>query len=92
MQQRKYLLGVAAITVLLGAGCSNEAAYEMMQINKQQACENMAEGQAREDCLRSYEKTFNEYERERRRMVGNKKIVEPELPTPIEKDQNGSGD
>jgi hypothetical protein len=51
----------------------------------------MAEGQAREDCLRGYEKTFNEYERERRRVVGNKKIAEPELLTPAENNQDESG-
>jgi hypothetical protein len=91
MQEKKKLLGVAALTILLGAGCTNEAAYEMMQRNKQQACGRMAEGQAREDCLRGYEKTFNEYERERRRVVGNKKIAEPEMTTPTEKDQDESG-
>ncbi|MFT7260442.1 MAG: hypothetical protein ACI9MS_002311 [Glaciecola sp.] len=91
MQDKKKLLGVAALTIFVGAGCSNEAAYEMMQYNKQQACGRMAEGQAREDCLRGYEKTFNEYERERRRVVGNKKIAEPELLTPAENNQDESG-
>lgn len=92
MHQRKYLLGCTILTILLCTGCANEAAQEMMQINKQQACESMAEGQAREDCLRGYEKTFDNYERERRRMVGNKKIIKPELPTPAESDQDGSRD
>ena len=91
MQDKKKLLGVAALTIFVGAGCSNEPAYEMMQYNKQQACGRMAEGQAREDCLRGYEKTFNEYERERRRVVGNKKIAEPELLTPAENNQDESG-
>jgi hypothetical protein len=91
MQEKKYLLGVAALIILLGAGCSNDAAYEIMQNNKQQACGRMAEGQAREDCLRGYEKTYNEYERQRRRVVGNKKIAEPELPDPKQKDQDESG-
>jgi hypothetical protein len=90
MQEKKYLLGTVALTVFLSAGCSNEAGYKMMQHNKQEACGRMAEGQAREDCLRGYEKTFNDYERERRRMVGNKKIIEPELHPP--KDQDRSSD
>jgi hypothetical protein len=92
MQAKTHLLGVAALTILLGTGCSNEAAHEIMLSNKQQACGRMAEGQAREDCLRDYEKTFNDYERERRRMVGNKKIAAPELIIPTEKNQNDSGD
>jgi len=92
MQEKNKLLGVTALTILLSAGCANEAAYQMMQNNKQKACGRMAEGQAREDCLRDYEKTFNDYERERRRMVGNKKIEAPELIIPTEKNQNKSGD
>jgi hypothetical protein len=91
MQKRIYFLTAAALSILVGAGCSNEAAYEMMITNKKQACGRMAEGQAREDCLRGYEKTFKEYEYERNRMVGNKKIAKPTLPLPAEEDQDDSG-
>jgi hypothetical protein len=90
MQQRTYFLTVAALSILVGAGCSNEAAYEMMMTNKKQACGRMAEGQAREDCLRGYEKTFKEYEYQRNRVVGDKKIAEPTLQLPTEKDQDSS--
>lgn len=51
----------------------------------------MAEGQAREDCLRGYEKTFKEYKYQRNRVVGDKKIAEPTLQPPTEKDQDDSG-
>jgi hypothetical protein len=81
---------VAVLTILVGTGCSNKAAYELMMANKKQACGRMAEGQAREDCLRGYEKTFKEYEYQRNRVVGDKKIAEPTLQLPTEKDQDGS--
>ncbi|GAC28523.1 hypothetical protein [Brumicola pallidula] len=90
MQQKKYFLGVAVLTILVGTGCSNKAAYELMMTNKKQACGRMAEGQAREDCLRGYEKTFKEYEYQRNRVVGDKKIAEPTLQLPTEKDQDSS--
>lgn len=70
MLQKQYVLGAFTLATLLTAGCSNKAAYEIMQSNKNEACERLAEGQAREDCLRGYERSFAEYERERNRAVG----------------------
>ena len=70
MQQKKYILGALALATIVTAGCSNKAAYEIMQSNKKAACERVAEGQAREDCMRGYERSFAEYERERNRALG----------------------
>lgn len=91
MQQKKYFFGIAVFTILVSTGCSNKAADELMMTNKKQACGRMAEGQAREDCLRGYEKTFKEYKYQRNRVVGDKKIAEPTLQPPTEKDQDDSG-
>jgi len=70
MRQRKSINGVLVLATLIVAGCSNKVAYEVMQANKKEACKRVAEGQAREDCMRSYERSFAEYERERNRAVG----------------------
>jgi|GEM_PF-3082615 len=70
MLQKQYVLGAFALATLLTAGCANKAADEIMQSNKKEACERVAEGQAREDCMRVYERSFAEYERERNRAVG----------------------
>lgn len=70
MLQKKSMLGAIGFAVLIAAGCSNKAAYEIMQANKKQACERVAEGQAREDCMRGYERSYAEYERERNRAMG----------------------
>ena len=86
MHKKTYLL--AALSLSFIAGCSNKAAYEIMQSNKIQACERVSEGQAREDCLRGYEKSFKQYQHERRELLGNKKLAE-QKPT-VEKDTTGS--
>lgn len=70
MLQKRYILGAFALATLMTAGCSNKAAYEIMQSNKKEACERVAEGQAREDCMRGYERSFAEYERDRNRALG----------------------
>jgi len=70
MLLKKYILGACVFATVMIAGCSNKAAYEIMQSNKRQACERVAEGQAREDCMRGYERSFAEYERERNRAMG----------------------
>lgn len=81
---------VIVCTALI-AGCSNKAAYEIMQSNKKQACERMAEGQAREDCLRGYEKSFADYERERNALLGNKERPAPKLKLSTETKADDSG-
>lgn len=91
MNKKKSVLSLIALTAIITAGCSNRAAYEIMQTNKRQACERMAEGQAREDCLRGYEKSFEDYERERNALLGNKKLATPKPKLATEKDEDGSG-
>jgi hypothetical protein len=85
MHRKKHLLVAIVMSFVFSAGCSNKAAYEMIQTNKIQACERMAEGQAREDCLRGYEKTYSDYERDRNRLLRNKKKAAPKLILPTEK-------
>ncbi|MFQ3251407.1 hypothetical protein [Glaciecola sp. MF2-115] len=91
MYRKKLLLSLITLSAIAAAGCSNRAAYEIMQTNKRQACERMAEGQAREDCLRGYQKTYDDYERERNALLGNKKRATPKPKLETEKDENGSG-
>ena len=88
---KTYKLALAAIvpSLLLMSACSNKAAYEIMQANKKQACERVAEGQAREDCLRGYQKSFDDYERERNALIGNKEIAVPKLKLSVDKDHAG---
>ena len=90
MYKKKLLLSLITLSTIITTGCSNRAAYEIMQANKRQACERMAEGQAREDCLRGYEKSYNDYERERNALLGNKKRAAPKPKLATEKDENGS--
>ena len=90
MWRPKYSLAIMSFTLLMSAGCSNQAAFEIMQSNKIKACERMAEGQAREDCLRGYEKTYDQYERERNEVIGDKKRQLPELKLSTEKAKDES--
>lgn len=87
---KKHKLLVILSTLLLVYGCSNQAAYEIMQSKKIQACERVSEGQAREDCMRGYQKSFEQYDFERRQVIGDKKRepVKPKLST--EKDSGES--
>ena len=90
MLRRNFILATFTITLGLTAGCSNRAAFEIMYANKVQACERMSEGQAREDCLRGYQKNYDQYERERNEVLGNKKRQAQELRLPTDKAKDES--
>ncbi len=70
MRQKKSIRQALILVTLILTGCSNKAAHEIMQSNKKEACKDVVEGQAREDCMRGYERSLAEYERERNRAIG----------------------
>ncbi|MDT0580926.1 MULTISPECIES: hypothetical protein [Alteromonadaceae] len=73
-------------SIILGLGaCSNRYVYESVRQAQIQECERSAEGQARQDCLRGYQMTFEEYEQERKEALGKKEKEEPKLILPTEK-------
>jgi hypothetical protein len=75
---------LASMSLVLGA-CSNRDVYESVRQAQIQECERSAEGQARQDCLRGYQMTFEEYEQERKEALGTKEKEEPKLVLPTEK-------
>lgn len=77
-----YLILIGLLTSLSLGACSNRHVYESLREAQIQECERSAEGQARQDCLRGYEMTFEEYEKERRETLGDKEKSEPKLVLP----------
>ena len=51
------------------AGCSNKAVYENIQINNRNACLKVPQSQY-EECLERSNKSYEEYERERKEVLG----------------------
>jgi hypothetical protein len=83
---RYFIFWGLLTTLSLGLGaCSNRYVYESVRQAQIQECERSAEGQARQDCLRGYEMTFEEYEQERRETLGEKEKEQPKLVLPTEK-------
>jgi hypothetical protein len=87
---RKYLLGAISFGLFFITGCSNQALSETMQADRALACERMSEGQAREDCLRGYQKAYDQYKRERNEVSGNKQHQAPKLEVQSEKSKDES--
>jgi hypothetical protein len=83
--RNRFFTFAALVTVLSLSACSNRYVYESVRQAQIQECERSAEGQARQDCLRGYEMTFEEYEQERREALGTKQKEEPKLVLPTEK-------
>ena len=83
--RQRLLTFTALATVFSLSACSNRNVYESVRQAQIQECERSAEGQARQDCLRGYEMTFEEYEQERREALGTKQKEEPKLVLPTEK-------
>jgi hypothetical protein len=83
--RNRFFTFTALVTVLSLSACSNRYVYESVRQAQIQECERSAEGQARQDCLRGYEMTFEEYEQERREALGTKQKEEPKLVLPTEK-------
>lgn len=63
------LLTLSLFAVLLcSSGCSNQQIYTGIQKNRQQMCERL-EGTAREECLKQYDTEYNDYQKERERLI-----------------------
>lgn len=85
-KQRYFIFWGLLASMSLGLGaCSNRYVYESVRQAQIQECERSAEGQARQDCLRGYQMTFEEYEQERKEALGAKEKEEPKLILPTEK-------
>lgn len=60
---------MAMVLVMLGAtGCSNKAVYDNMRINQRSECHNEPPPNYVE-CIERTEKTYDEYERERKELL-----------------------
>ncbi len=55
------------VAVLFLAGCSNKAVYEHIQINNRSACNKVPPPQY-EECIERTNKSYEEYERERKEL------------------------
>lgn len=64
----KLVVLILGVAMFLGA-CTSKALYDMSHENKKQECERKFEGQAREDCMRGYELSYEEYKRERESII-----------------------
>lgn len=62
---------VAFFAFFMTAGCSTKAVYNDIQRNNRQACANVPPPQY-EECLDRSGKSYEEYERERKAVVGEK--------------------
>lgn len=60
-----FVLGSVMSTI----GCTSKDIYEISQDNQKQKCERQFQGQALEDCMRGYEMSFEEYEKERQKVL-----------------------
>lgn len=57
------------VMILLMLGCSNQAYYDQQQFANRNECYQLPLSQ-REECLQKTNKTFAEYERERKELIG----------------------
>jgi hypothetical protein len=57
-------ISLSLITVILIAGCSNEQIYNSMQENQRMECGKLP-GAQYEECMREFNTSYKEYERER---------------------------
>lgn len=53
------------LVLLMLTGCSNRQVYEAIRANRMQQCQAL-QGAARERCMKPYDKSYDEYQRERR--------------------------
>ena len=60
MKSRALMLSLAVIL----AGCSSRQVYEAIRANRVTQCQAL-QGAACEDCLKPYDKSYDEYRRER---------------------------
>lgn len=61
---------IVSVVFVLTAGCSNKAVYEDIQRNNRQECNSVPPAQY-EECVERSNKSYEEYERERRAVVGD---------------------
>jgi hypothetical protein len=90
MLSRKYLFAANLFTLLASSACSNQIVDEDMDNNRTKACEQLTEGPAREDCMRLYQSTYEQYDRERRKIIGDKRPQPAKLNLPSEETADGS--
>lgn len=71
LPQRFNALSTALVIAicLLTSACSNRAMYEAVQENQRQECERIGHQSAREQCKEDYEKSYQEYEKEREQAI-----------------------
>lgn len=60
---------ILLVLVILTAGCSNQAYYSEQQFANRNECYQLPLSQ-REGCLKKTNKTFDEYDRERKELMG----------------------
>ena len=70
---RFWFRAVSALTILLVvAGCTNQQLYENVQYNKRRSCLSLPPLEY-DECVKKYEKTYEEYERERNEVLSENK-------------------
>lgn len=60
---------ILLVVIFSTVGCGNRAYYEEQQIINRNECYQLPLSQ-REDCIRNASKMFDEYERERKELIG----------------------
>lgn len=58
------------IVILLVAGCSNRTIYENIQLNNRNQCAELPPSEY-EACIEAADRTYDEYERERKEAIDN---------------------
>lgn len=62
---------VIMISLAVLAGCSSKAVYDNVQLNNRTDCNRVPQPQY-EECIERTDKSFEEYERERKELIGDK--------------------
>lgn len=63
------LVSAISLVLLLLAGCSNRGIYEGIQASNRNECSKLPLSQY-DDCMKEANKSFNEYEQERKEAIG----------------------
>lgn len=90
MLPRKYLFAANLFALFVGTACSNQIIDEDMESKRKKACEQLTEGPAREDCARRYQITYEQYDRERRKIIGDKMLQATKPNVANERSADGS--
>jgi len=65
---KRSLTAIFTVALLVAAGCSNRGMYNNVQTNNLRDCDQYL-GQKREECRARFQKSYDDYERERQEVL-----------------------